>query len=176
MIAPGPRLLLFPLAVAACLVLLAPGGGGAAHAGGGPLMPPLARAIVTQPFGCTDFVLEPAAPWCATGHTHTGLDLGAPIGTPVRAAAAGMAEVIDTSGGYGLHVLLSHDSHLSTLYGHLSSVSVRTGARVQAGDVIGLVGSTGLSTGPHLHFEVRRDARPVDPAPLLPKGFYSKED
>jgi murein DD-endopeptidase MepM/ murein hydrolase activator NlpD len=167
--------LLFPLAVAAFLMMLTPGAGTAADKAGAGLVPPLANAVVTQPFGCTDFVLEPAAPWCPTGHMHTGLDLAAPVGSPVHAAAAGVAEVIDTSGGYGLHVLLTHDPRLTTLYGHLSSVSVRTGQWVQAGDVVGGVGSTGLSTGPHLHFEVRKDARPVDPMPLLPPGFYQEE-
>jgi murein DD-endopeptidase MepM/ murein hydrolase activator NlpD len=171
MSAPGPRLLLFPLAVAVALVLLGPGRPPTSAAG---LLPPLLRsAAISQPFGCTSFVLEPAAPWCPSGHAHSGVDLVAASGTPVHAAAAGAAEVAMSSGGYGIHVLLHHGLHLVTLYGHLSAAAVRSGEPVEAGQVIGRVGSTGLSTGPHLHFEVRRDGRAVDPLPLLPAGSYS---
>ena len=130
----------------------------------------VAGARETQGFGCTALELEPPDPDCPTGHRHDGIDLAAPEGSPVRAAAAGTATVVDTAGGYGLHVLLRHDPILSTLYGHLSAALVKSGDSVAAGAPIGLVGSTGLSTGPHLHFEVRRGGSPVDPVPYLKGG------
>lgn len=128
---------------------------------------PVTGAVLTQGFGCTELELEPVAPWCAGGHFHGGLDLAAPLGTEVRAAAAGRARV-SYEGGYGLHVTLDHGGSVVTLYGHLEQVLVANGQLVAAGARIGLVGSTGVSTGPHLHFEVRRQGRPVDPTPLLP--------
>ena len=88
---------------------------------------------------------------------HSGTDLGAPMGTPVLAAAAGKVAVSDWMGGYGLAIVLSHqDDTRETLYGHLSQVFVKPGQWVEQGTVIGRVGSTGLSTGPHLHFELRQ--------------------
>ena len=89
-------------------------------------------------------------------------------GTPVLAAWSGVAHVVNSSEGYGLHVLLEHSPRLFTLYAHLSSASVADGALVPAGAEVGRVGSSGFSTGPHLHFEVRRDGRPVDPRIWLP--------
>jgi murein DD-endopeptidase MepM/ murein hydrolase activator NlpD len=86
---------------------------------------------------------------------HAGTDLGAPMGTPVVAAAAGEVETANWLGGYGLTVILNHPSAQQTLYGHLSELFVQPGQRVEKGTVIGRVGSTGNSTGPHLHFEVR---------------------
>jgi murein DD-endopeptidase MepM/ murein hydrolase activator NlpD len=172
MIAPGPRVLLFPLGVAVALVLLGPARPITAT-GPAALLPPLTPpAPITQPFGCTPFPAEPPAPWCPSGHVHTGVDLAAATGTPVHAAAAGIAEVVASASGYGIHVLLHHDPALLTLYGHLSAVAVRSGDAIAPGQVIGWVGSTGLSTGPHLHFEVRRDGRPADPLPMLPAGTY----
>ena len=134
--------------------------------------PPLALrdlvpgAVVTQPFGCTALALEPVDLSCPTRHFHTGIDLAAPEGTPVRAAAAGVAHLVD-SPGYGLHLLITHDAHVQTLYGHLSAVVVGDGRLVSGGELIGLVGSTGMSTGPHLHFEVRVQGSPVDPRAWL---------
>jgi murein DD-endopeptidase MepM/ murein hydrolase activator NlpD len=88
---------------------------------------------------------------------HTGTDIGAPQGTPVLAAFDGKVEISDFMGGYGLTVVLQHhDGTEQTLYAHLSEVFVRSGEQVKQGEVIGRVGSTGLSTGPHLHFEFRR--------------------
>jgi len=124
--------------------------------------------VLTQPYGCTPFLLEPVAPWCATGHFHSGIDMAAPDGTAVLAAAGGVAHVALDPAGYGLFVVLGDGEGAATLYGHLSVADVADGARVAAGEEIGQVGSSGLSTGPHLHFEVRRDGRPVDPVPLLP--------
>jgi murein DD-endopeptidase MepM/ murein hydrolase activator NlpD len=135
---------------------------------GGAAAPPLRLAeivpgaVVTQGFGCTALALEPIDESCPQRHFHSGIDLAAATGTPVHAAAAGVAQVVD-SPGYGLHVLLRHDSRTQTLYGHLSKVLLTTGDAVARGQVLGEVGSTGNSTGPHLHFEVRRDGFPLDP-------------
>ncbi|WP_242036611.1 M23 family metallopeptidase [Leptolyngbya sp. FACHB-321] len=88
---------------------------------------------------------------------HSGTDIGAPMGTPVLAAASGKVALSDQLGGYGLTVILSHqDNTRETLYAHLSALMVKPGQWVEKGDVIGRVGSTGLSTGPHLHFELRQ--------------------
>ena len=124
---------------------------------------PLQGAVITQGFGCTSFVFEVMDPHCPGGHWHSGVDLAAPAGTPVRAIAPGHVTVLDSATGYGLHIVIDHGNGLSSLYGHLSSVTVLSGDTVAAGDVIGAVGSTGNSTGPHLHFEIRRDGIPEDP-------------
>lgn len=86
---------------------------------------------------------------------HAGTDLGAPTGTPVLAAAKGQVESANWMGGYGLAVVIQHTSAQQTLYGHMSEIFVQPGQWVEPGTVIGRVGSTGNSTGPHLHFEVR---------------------
>lgn len=98
---------------------------------------------------------------------HTGLDVAAPTGTPIRAAAAGVVVAAGARGGYGLAVDIDHGA-VTTRYAHQSRLLVAAGQRVAAGQVIGLVGSTGLSTGPHLHFEVRTAAGPIDPLGWLP--------
>jgi murein DD-endopeptidase MepM/ murein hydrolase activator NlpD len=88
---------------------------------------------------------------------HSGTDVGAPMGTPVLATRAGQVTLSDFLGGYGLTVILNHeDGTLESRYAHLSQLFVQVGERVEQGDVIGLVGSTGNSTGPHLHFEIRQ--------------------
>ncbi len=94
---------------------------------------------------------------------HDGVDLGAPCGTPVRAARAGVVRTAGRDGAYGNRVVLDHGDGLRTAYAHLSSTSVSPGRRIDARTVVGRVGSTGLSTGCHLHFMVLRDGRPVDP-------------
>ncbi len=144
------------------------GVGGADGPGPQRLAWPLTAWAEAQRYGCTSFALEPAAPWCPGGHFHAGIDMAAPAGTAIRAAAAGRALVAWSPGGYGLHLVVVHGGGIATLYGHLESTAVSEGELVEAGQQIGRVGSTGLSTGPHLHFEVRRGGRPVDPTPLLP--------
>lgn len=155
----------------AAVGLMAVAGGRTAGPGGpapGRLAWPLTAWVETQPFGCTSFELEPGAPSCPGGHFHSGIDMAAPAGTAVHAAAAGRAAVAWNPNGYGLYVVLEHGSGVATLYGHLESTPLVSGDAVPAGAEIGSVGSTGLSTGPHLHFEVRRDGRPVDPMSQLP--------
>ncbi|MEB3356145.1 MAG: peptidoglycan DD-metalloendopeptidase family protein [Synechococcales bacterium] len=108
-------------------------------------------AMITSPFGWR------IHPIFGTQRMHTGTDLGAPLGTPVVAAYSGQVGVSDFLGGYGLTVVLNHaEAAAQTLYGHLSEVFVQSGEWVEQGDVIGRVGSTGNSTGPHLHFEYRQ--------------------
>ncbi|TBR22033.1 M23 family metallopeptidase [bacterium] len=94
---------------------------------------------------------------------HTGVDYAAAYGTAVMAAGEGKVVSAGWKGGYGNAIVIQHASGTETLYGHLSSYGVRAGQTVTAGRVIGRVGSTGQSTGPHLHYEVRRGGRPVDP-------------
>ena len=94
---------------------------------------------------------------------HTGVDMRAGAGTSIRAAAAGQVVHSGWWGGYGKCVIIDHGSGTSTLYGHCSSLAVSAGSKVKARQVIGSVGSTGLSTGPHLHFEVRKNGVPVNP-------------
>ncbi len=124
-------------------------------------------AVLSQGFGCTPVDIEPVDPTCPTRHFHSGVDLAARAGTPVYAAVGGAAAVTDSPTGYGLHVVTVGSDGLVVIYAHLLSASVRTGAAVEPCEVVGQVGSSGHSTGPHLHFEVRRDGRPVDPSPWL---------
>ncbi|MDM7324700.1 MAG: peptidoglycan DD-metalloendopeptidase family protein [Thermus sp.] len=100
---------------------------------------------------------------------HTGIDLAAPHGTPIMAAKAGQVQVAGWSSvGYGFHVIVDHGGGVQTLYAHMSRIAVRAGQWVEAGQVIGYVGSTGWSTGPHLHFEVRVGGVPRNPLAYLP--------
>ncbi|MGB9877463.1 MAG: murein hydrolase activator EnvC family protein [bacterium] len=98
---------------------------------------------------------------------HTGIDLSAPSGTPIKAAAGGEVVYAGWWGGYGNVVIIDHGGGISTLYAHCSAIYVRKGQKVSQGEVIAAVGSTGLSTGPHLHFEVRKNGKPVDPLGYL---------
>jgi murein DD-endopeptidase MepM/ murein hydrolase activator NlpD len=97
------------------------------------------------------------------GRQHNGVDIAAVSGTPVHAAAGGVVRTASWHGGYGNAVIIDHGDGTSTLYGHNSKLTVHPGDRVEAGQIISLAGSTGHSTGPHLHFEVRRHDRAVDP-------------
>jgi murein DD-endopeptidase MepM/ murein hydrolase activator NlpD len=102
------------------------------------------------------------------GQRHDGIDLSAPEGTPVRAAAAGEVIYVGTQSGYGLIVIVRHAGGLITLYAHNSEVLVKDGDRVEAGTPVAKVGQTGRTSGPHLHFEVREGTRPRDPLQFLP--------
>nr|MDP9467024.1 M23 family metallopeptidase [Actinomycetota bacterium] len=95
---------------------------------------------------------------------HAGIDMEAPIGATVRAAESGTVLIAGSATGYGSLVVVGHGGSLSTAYAHMSIISVRSGQRVERGQKVGEVGNEGNSTGPHLHFEVRRDGEPVDPS------------
>ena len=109
---------------------------------------------------------------------HTGLDIGdysqEIYGEPVVAAADGTVAMVSedwTPGrGYGMYLVIEHENGFATLYGHLSAIDVEEGDTVKAGEQIGQIGATGFATGPHLHFEVRRDGQHTDPAEYLPVG------
>lgn len=103
---------------------------------------------------------------------HKGVDIVAPMGTPVRASADGLVTAAGRMAGYGSMVHLAHGFGMGTRYGHLSRVMVAPGQRVKRGDVIGLVGSTGRSTGPHLHYEVFRTGIQVDPRKYLGEAVF----
>ncbi|MGH7903877.1 MAG: M23 family metallopeptidase [Candidatus Dormibacteraceae bacterium] len=130
----------------------------------------VAGATVTQPFGCTALALEPPDASCPGGHFHSGIDLAAPVGTPVRAAAGGLVKVVRSPGGYGLHVFTTGPMGTLIIYGHLSAAVAWTGEEIVAGQEVGRVGTTGNSSGPHLHFEVRVNGIPVDPVSWLARG------
>ncbi len=168
------RLLLIGGGGVAAMVLAAPGGRAVGDHQGlgiapGQMVWPVSGFVLTQGFGCTDLALEPVLATCPGGHFHAGLDLAAPAGTPVRAAGSGLVVfAASDQSGYGLHVVLDHGGGVTTLYGHLLEAGVRTGQLVLQGQQIGQVGSTGNSTGPHLHFEVRAQGHPTDPETHLP--------
>jgi murein DD-endopeptidase MepM/ murein hydrolase activator NlpD len=103
---------------------------------------------------------------------HKGVDLAAPAGTPIRAAADGMIGRADWFSGYGLYVAIEHGGNIETRYGHMSRLNVAAGQAVRKGDIIGYVGSTGRSTGPHLHYEVRIAGEAVNPIPYLQHGHF----
>ena len=98
---------------------------------------------------------------------HKGIDLPATTGTPIHASADGVVGKADWFGGYGLFVELEHGGGMETRYGHMSRIAVAEGQRVRKGDVIGYVGSTGRSTGSHLHYEVRIGGEAVNPIPYM---------
>jgi lipoprotein NlpD len=98
---------------------------------------------------------------------HDGIDLAAPAATPVKTAGAGTVLFAGEQKGYGLIVIIEHDSGLVTLYAHNRDVRVKTNQKVRAGQVVATVGDSGRTSGPHLHFEVRKDGLPVDPLEYL---------
>jgi murein DD-endopeptidase MepM/ murein hydrolase activator NlpD len=114
------------------------------------------QGVLTSPFGMR---------W---GRMHEGIDIGAPTGTPIYAAAGGTVNYAGWEGGYGNLTVIDHGNGLATAYGHQSQLAVSSGQTVSRGQVIGYVGSTGHSTGPHLHFEVRVNGVPNDPLAYLP--------
>jgi murein DD-endopeptidase MepM/ murein hydrolase activator NlpD len=133
---------------------------------------PEPTAAISQSFGPSSFPFEP--PYGGYAHFHTGIDLVAPFGTPIFAADDGVVALVgSTNSGYGYYVVIAHSGGLDTLYGHLSTTLVKIGDPVTQGQTVGLEGSTGNSTGPHLHFELRISQRPIDPAPYLPPGAPS---
>ena len=119
---------------------------------------PLQQAVVTSNFGMRK------SPFTGKSAYHAGIDLAAPAGSPVYACTSG--KVIETAYSkiYGNYILIRHDDGRESLYGHLSKVKIRLYEKVKSGTIIGYVGSTGLSTGPHLHFEVREYGKAKDPS------------
>ena len=101
------------------------------------------------------------------GRLHAGIDLGAPTGTPIRAAASGQVILAEVTGGYGNYTCINHGRSISTCYAHQSRLGTTRGATVKQGEVMGYVGNTGRSFGAHLHFEVRIDGKPADPMDYL---------
>lgn len=128
------------------------------------LQHPVSGAIVTSHFGIREH------PILGGQRLHEGIDLAAPTGTPIRAASDGVVDFAARNGGYGKFVRLRHGDRYSTAYAHMSRFAdgIEPGASVRKGDVIGYVGSTGRSTGPHLHFELLDRGTAIDPADLLP--------
>jgi murein DD-endopeptidase MepM/ murein hydrolase activator NlpD len=109
-------------------------------------------------------------PFSGEGATHTGVDISAQVGTPVKAAADGIVTHAEWSGAYGRMVVIDHGNGLQTRYAHLSEFDVVPGEEVRRGDVIARSGSSGRTTGPHLHYEVRLQGTPVNPYPYLAKS------
>lgn len=133
---------------------------------------PEPHAQISQPFGPSTYWFEP--PYGGYPHFHTGIDLVEPFGSPIYAADDGVVALVGSSGsGYGTYVVIAHSGGLDTLYGHLSTALVKVGQLVSQGQPIGLEGSSGNSTGAHLHFELRINQKPVDPTPYLPPGAPS---
>jgi len=132
---------------------------------GVPVRKPVAGEVdMSSPFGMRldPFLGRPAI--------HTGIDLRGEIGEPVHATATGRVTIAGRDGGYGNMVEIDHGNGLSTRYGHLSKILVTPGQFVRIGETIGLIGSTGRSTGPHLHYETRINGEPVDPQKFLRAG------
>lgn len=124
--------------------------------------PLAARGVPTSPFGWR------TSPVTGTSEFHAGQDLAAPAGTPVLAATSGTVTTASWVSGYGNYACVDRDAHFRTCYGHLAAFSVEVGQPITAGQQVGLEGSTGDATGPHLHFEVRLDGVPTNPLPYLP--------
>lgn len=111
--------------------------------------------VITSRFGANESIRD---------HTHLGIDIGAPAGTAIKATAAGTIKTAGwNNGGYGNLVIIDHGNGIQTYYGHCSKIYVSAGSKVNAGDTIAAVGSTGNSTGNHLHFEIRQNGKQVNP-------------
>lgn len=136
------------------------GGGGGGSSTGAMIWP--ASGPITSPFGWRTH------PIFGTSRYHSGIDIGADYGDAVGAADGGVVIYADWMGGYGKAVIIDHGGGISTLYAHNSELVVSEGQRVRKGETVSYVGSTGYSTGPHLHFEVRQDGSPVNPMNYLP--------
>jgi murein DD-endopeptidase MepM/ murein hydrolase activator NlpD len=123
------------------------------------------RGILTDGFGGR------SDPFTGEQGTHNAIDISSAVGQPVRAPADGIVVKAEWANGYGNVIYLSHGYGYSTRYGHLSAYAVKPGAHVKRGDIIAYVGSTGRSTGPHLHYEVRLNNNPVNPLEFILNAF-----
>ncbi|MFX0560907.1 peptidoglycan DD-metalloendopeptidase family protein [Tepidibacillus infernus] len=106
-------------------------------------------------------------PFTNVSSFHTGIDLAGPTGNPVYAGADGKVILAEYYGGYGKTIIIRHSNTYKTLYGHLSEIKVKQGDSVKKGEIIGLIGNTGRSSGPHLHYEVFKNGKPIDPYPYM---------
>ena len=131
-----------------------------------PSVQPVQRLSFTSNFGIR------SDPFRGTAAMHAGVDIPGPTGTPIYATADGIISHAGRQGGYGNLVEINHGKGIATRYGHLSKILVGDNARVTRGQMIGLMGSTGRSTGPHLHYEVRMDGHAVNPLPFLTTADY----
>jgi murein DD-endopeptidase MepM/ murein hydrolase activator NlpD len=131
-----------------------------------PSQKPVERAVFTSGFG------NRSDPFGGYTAMHAGIDLAGPVGTPIYAAADGIVDRAGWANGYGNLVELDHGKNIRTRYGHLSAILVSPGQRVHRGDLIARMGSTGRSTGSHLHYEVRLDGHAVNPVPFLQSSDY----
>lgn len=107
------------------------------------------------------------SPWMGKPERHDGIDIGASPGTPVESPATGVVVAANASVDYGNYVMLDHGNGVRSLYGHLQKLDVKIGERVETGEIIGRSGSSGRTTGPHLHYELRVEGKPVDPRRFL---------
>jgi len=123
-----------------------------------PIGSPIGEGRISSLFGIRD------DPFGGDQRFHAGIDIAAPVGTPVRPVAAGRVIFSGSYQGFGRIVAIQHGKHMSSLYAHFEELSVTVGQLVDRGTVLGVVGSSGRSTGPHLHFEVRVAGMPVDPS------------
>jgi murein DD-endopeptidase MepM/ murein hydrolase activator NlpD len=135
-----------------------------------PQVMPADRGMISSGFGYR------SDPFTGAGAMHTGLDFRGAVGSPIHAAANGRVSFVGQRSGYGNVVEVSHGNGLLTRYAHMSAFRARVGEGVQAGDIIGLIGSSGRSTGPHLHFEVRINDRAVNPRPFLETAPHVLEE
>jgi murein DD-endopeptidase MepM/ murein hydrolase activator NlpD len=131
-----------------------------------PSMQPVDKLLFTSSFGVR------SDPFRGTAAMHAGVDIPGSIGTPIYATADGIISHAGRQGGYGNLVQINHGRGIETRYGHLSTILVADNTRVRRGQMIGLMGSTGRSTGSHLHYEVRVDGKAVNPIPFLQTGEY----
>lgn len=139
---------------------------------GGKALPPVQASSSGLAWPCDGPVASDfgprTAPTAGASSNHKGLDLGCGLGTPARAAATGrVTEVVHGHAGYGNYVVIDHGAGIGSSYSHLDSTSVEVGQTVRQGHQVGEVGSTGVSTGPHLHFEMTNNGTPFDPEPML---------
>jgi len=132
--------------------------------------PVIGQADMTSPFGMRKH------PIFRRMAIHTGIDLRGDTGEPVRATATGKVTIAGRERGYGNMVEISHGNGPATRFGHLSEIKVKVGQVVRIGEIIGSIGSTGLSTGPHLHYETRVNGQPVDPQKFLRAGLSLGDD
>ncbi len=127
---------------------------------------PLQDGILTSGFG------KRPSPFTGRPSYHPGIDLAAPKGSPVMACAAGRVKEISYNKVYGNHIIIRHKDGKISLYGHLSKVYASLNEKVKSGTIIGAVGSTGMSTGPHLHFEIRENGVPKNPSKYIQKNKH----